>query len=84
MARFDVVAWLTEGSIPDYAPTVHGSPHLYDRTVPLVFLGAGVTAGRSSQRARTVDVAPTLACLGSIRAPADLDGRPLRVGACGK
>ena len=84
MARFDVVAWLTEGSIPDYAPTVHGSPHLYDRTVPLVFLGAGVTTGRSSQRARTVDVAPTLACLASIRAPADLDGRPLRVGACGK
>ena len=84
LARFDIVAWLTEGSIPDYAPAVHGSPYLDDRTVPLIFLGAGVPRGRTSRRARTVDVAPTLACLASIPVPVETDGHPLPVGGCGR
>ena len=84
LARFDLVAWLTEGSIPDYAPTVHGSPHLYDRTVPLIFMGRGVSAGRTTARARTVDVAPTLACLASVPVPVRTDGHPLPVGGCGR
>ena len=84
LARFDVVAWLTEGSIPDYAPAVHGSPYLDDRTVPLIFFGTGVTPGRSTTRARTVDVAPTLACLASIPVPVRTDGHALAVGGCGR
>ena len=47
----------------DLDPAVHGSPYEYDRHVPLIFLGAGVTPGMSDQRARTVDIAPTLAFL---------------------
>ena len=83
LARFDLVAWLTEGSIPDYAPAVHGSPYLDDRTVPLIFMGAGVSPGSTKQRARTVDVAPTLACLASLPVPVRTDGHPLTVGGCG-
>ena len=84
LARFGLVAWLTEGSIPDYAPAVHGSPYLDDRTVPLIFLGTGVTAGRTTTRARTVDVAPTLACLASVPVPTRTDGHALPVGGCGR
>jgi predicted AlkP superfamily pyrophosphatase or phosphodiesterase len=57
--------------------TTHGSPYDYDRQVPLVFLGAGVRPGRSSERTATVDAAPTLARLAGVPAPDDLDGRVL-------
>ena len=57
--------------------TNHGSPYLHDRHVPLVFLGAGVQPGRSDLRVHSVDVAPTLAALAGIPAPADLAGRDL-------
>lgn len=58
-------------------PASHGSPYYYDRHVPLIFLGATVRAGASSDRAATVDVAPTLAWLTATAAPEDLDGRVL-------
>jgi predicted AlkP superfamily pyrophosphatase or phosphodiesterase len=69
----------SEGFYPSTAAfgTGHGSPYYYDRHVPLVFYGAGVRAGVSIDRVRTVDVAPTLASLAGIPMPADLDGRPL-------
>ncbi len=66
---------------PNYINTgtvaTHGSPYYYDRHVPLVFLGAGIPAGISSERVATVDVAPTLARFAGVRAPDDLDGRPI-------
>ena len=55
----------------------HGSPYYYDRSVPIIFLGAGVEAGVSQEAAATVDVAPTLARLAGIETPGDLDGRVL-------
>ena len=57
------------------AGTSHGSAYYYDRHVPIVFMGTGVTPGVSNERARAVDIAPTLARLAGIRAPDDLDGR---------
>ena len=57
--------------------TNHGSPYWHDRHVPLIFLGAGVRPGGSDLRVRTVDVAPTLAALAGIPAPADLAGGDL-------
>ncbi|MCZ6463624.1 MAG: alkaline phosphatase family protein [Proteobacteria bacterium] len=57
--------------------TDHGSPHLYDRAVPLVFYGPGVAPGSDPRPAATVDLAPTLAALLGIAAPGDLDGRAL-------
>ena len=69
---------LTHGTV-EYTGggTNHGSPYWHDRHVPLIFLGAEVQPGRSSQRVRTVDVAPTLAALAGIPAPEDLAGRDL-------
>jgi arylsulfatase A-like enzyme len=57
--------------------TSHGSPYDYDRRVPLVFYGAGVSRGAVPERAATVDLAPTLAALLGVPAPPDLDGRVL-------
>lgn len=57
--------------------TGHGSPYLYDRRVPIILMGPGVKPGRSALRARTVDVAPTLAEWAGIAYPGDLDGRSL-------
>jgi hypothetical protein len=39
----------------------HGAPHEYDTHVPVVFYGAPFRAGRYTERARVVDMAPTLA-----------------------
>jgi len=55
----------------------HGSPYYYDRHVPLVFIGPGIQAGASSQRARTVDLVPTLATLLGVPVPAGIDGTSL-------
>ncbi|HET9298654.1 MAG TPA: alkaline phosphatase family protein [Candidatus Polarisedimenticolaceae bacterium] len=68
---------LTEGTIPDFDRAVHGSPYLYDREVPFLVMGPGVRPGRTKAKARTVDVAPTLAKLAGIPLPAVLDGKPL-------
>lgn len=72
-----VMVRLTEGSMIDVDPVVHGSPYDYDRRVPLVFFGAGVRQGRSAEPARTTDLAPTLARLAGIPVPPALDGRAL-------
>jgi predicted AlkP superfamily pyrophosphatase or phosphodiesterase len=76
-ARYGVVARLKEGAVPPYAASVHGSPYSYDRRVPIVLYGSGVRRRETQTGGRTVDVAPTLAQLAGIAAPAGLDGRPL-------
>lgn len=55
----------------------HGLPYWYDRHVPMIFMGAGIPAGRDSTRVSTVDFAPTLARQLRIAFPGDLDGHPL-------
>jgi predicted AlkP superfamily pyrophosphatase or phosphodiesterase len=77
VAESGVAVRLVEGAMPDLDPAVHGSPYLYDRSVPLVFMGPGIAPGRSEESARTVDLAPTLARLAGIPAPSGLDGRAL-------
>ena len=57
--------------------TSHGSPHAYDREVPIVFWGPGIPGGDAGLEARTIDIAPTFAKLLGVAAPADLDGEPL-------
>ena len=58
----------------------HGQPYWYDRHVPMIFLGPGITAGRDPSRAATVDFAPTFASLLGIPFPKDLDGKVLKLG----
>jgi len=80
LAGYDLQLRQTEGTLMSYRSgrgTGHGSPYLYDRHVPLIFLGAGVRAGSSDQPVATVDLAPTLARLARVPVPPDLDGRPI-------
>jgi arylsulfatase A-like enzyme len=63
--------------------TGHGTPYWYDRHVPMIFMGAGITRGRDAARTGTVDFAPTLARLLGVPSPDDLDGRPL-TGVAGR
>jgi predicted AlkP superfamily pyrophosphatase or phosphodiesterase len=77
VAEAGVAVRFVEGAMPDVDTAVHGSPYLYDRSVPIIFMGPGVAPGTTDEPARTVDVAPTLARLAGIAVPADLDGRPL-------
>jgi predicted AlkP superfamily pyrophosphatase or phosphodiesterase len=77
-ARYGIYAQFKENTHFSYGVVVHGSPYSYDRTVPIIFYGAGVKAGKSSGY-RTIDVAPTLAGLAGVQVPNDIDGRLLDV-----
>lgn len=61
-----------------YANAAHGMPHDLDARVPIIFLGPSFTTGRYDVRARTVDVAPTLAEALGIVPTEPIDGRALR------
>ena len=83
-AREEISRWGVEmrfhrGFLDRMLGSGHGTPHWYDRNVPLLFYGPGVVAGRDSTRVATVDFAPTLARYLGIPFPADLDGRPLEI-----
>ena len=55
----------------------HGQTYWYDRHVPMIFMGAGIPAGKDQSRAATVDFAPTIAAMLGIPYPKDLDGKVL-------
>ncbi|HYO80259.1 MAG TPA: alkaline phosphatase family protein [Bryobacteraceae bacterium] len=57
--------------------TSHGTPYNYDSHVPVVFMGAGIRAGRYHQRAAVNDIAPTLAILLDVEPPSGSAGRVL-------
>jgi predicted AlkP superfamily pyrophosphatase or phosphodiesterase len=58
--------------------TTHGSPHSYDTNVPLLFYGpAWVKPGRIDTRVEEVDIAPTLARMLGVAAPAAVEGKAL-------
>jgi Uncharacterized proteins of the AP superfamily len=55
----------------------HGTPYFYDRHVPMIFMGPGISSGRDPSHAATIDFAPTVAKILGIPFPGDLDGKPL-------
>jgi predicted AlkP superfamily pyrophosphatase or phosphodiesterase len=58
--------------------TTHGSPHPYDTNVPILAWGPRwVQAGQRTGRVEVVDIAPTLAGVLGIPAPAANEGKPL-------
>lgn len=57
--------------------TSHGTTYWYDRHVPMIFMGAGIPAGKDQSRASTADFAPTVAAMLGIPYPKDLDGKVL-------
>ncbi len=57
--------------------TSHGTPHFYDRRVPVILMGSGIRPGKYRDSVTPADIAPTLAELCGITL-ATADGRPLR------
>ena len=57
--------------------STHGSPYEYDTHVPLLLYGTGVRAGRVYRPVAVVDLAPTLARLLGVAAPALTQGEVL-------
>ena len=81
--RFGIAVAFKEGLLDSQnsTGTTHGSPWLYDRTVPfLVYGSTGLGELEFTYPwPSTVDFAPTLAALAGIPIPEDLDGRPVAV-----
>ncbi|WP_394509410.1 alkaline phosphatase family protein [Roseateles sp. DXS20W] len=68
--------------IHSYRPggSSHGSPHRYDTHVPLLFWGPTyVGQGEEKARVEIADLAPTLAGVAGLPAPAQAQGRDLRL-----
>jgi len=57
--------------------TTHGSAYPYDTWVPLIVVAPGIAPHRVDERVSTTDLAPTLAGLVGIIAPATVDGTDL-------
>nr|MDP9121526.1 hypothetical protein [Acidobacteriota bacterium] len=57
--------------------TTHGTPYAYDTSVPLLLAGAGIQPGRFTERASTLDIAPTLAHLLGVLEPSGCEGHIL-------
>lgn len=68
--------WIDEED-PFAGGTTHGSPYAYDTHVPFIIMGEGITAGRTSQQAYIVDIAPTLAYYLRIMEPSGSVGKVL-------
>jgi predicted AlkP superfamily pyrophosphatase or phosphodiesterase len=77
-SREGVEVRFREGVLRGPRGSSHGTPWWYDRHVPLIFMGRGITPGRDTSRAETVDFAPTAAALLRIPVPPDLDGKVLQ------
>lgn len=59
----------------------HGSPYAPDYTVPILFYGPRwVTPGRVDRTVEVADIAPTLARILGVAAPAAAEGTPLPIG----
>ena len=72
------VITLTEGSYwSTYPAAQHGTPHMQDTHVPILFYGPPFKPGRYSEFVRTIDMGPTLAAVLHIRPSEPLDGRAL-------
>lgn len=57
--------------------STHGSAYTYDTHIPIVFYGAGIKAGSSSQFHTITDIAPTLSVLLKIKFPNGATGQPV-------
>ena len=60
--------------------STHGSPWDYDRRVPILVWWPGAPSQERFLSIETTDIAPTLAHLIGVAAPADIDGRCLDLG----
>ena len=70
----DVLVQMVEGCLVDELGTTHGSPHNYDRDIPIVFYGAGIKPGNVPGPAYSIDIAATLAHYLGVEPGKPLDG----------
>jgi len=66
--------WITWGTV---AGSTHGSSYVYDTHVPMIFYGAGIKKGSSTQFHPITDIAPTLSILLKIEFPSGCSGQPI-------
>lgn len=69
--------WFYMDPSPLAGASQHGSPYMYDRHVPVFFMGPGVAPQVVSRPIETVDVAPTIAAYMKIKLPSGSRGRLL-------
>jgi predicted AlkP superfamily pyrophosphatase or phosphodiesterase len=66
--------WITSSGVTG---TTHGSSYVYDTHVPMIFYGAGIKKGSSTQYHPITDIAPTLSILLKIEFPSGCSGQPI-------
>ena len=59
--------------------STHGSGYAYDTHVPLIFYGAGIPKGSTSERSEIPDIAPTISVLLGNAFPNSFSGKPLSI-----
>ena len=57
--------------------TGHGTPYLYDQTVPIIMAGPGVVPGRMGESVSMTRIAPTVAAAVGILPPPAAYASPL-------
>ncbi len=62
----------------DATGTTHSTPFGYDTHVPVIFMGAGIKAGRYFEKITVNDIAPTLSAIVGVNEPSGAMGRILR------
>lgn len=64
---------------PGNTGTSHGTGYTYDTNVPLIFYGAGIKKGSTTEKTYITDIAPTLAMLLNISFPSGaITGQPIK------
>jgi len=73
------VVFVIEPGVIVYSRTgsTHGSPQSYDTHVPLLFYGAGIQQGHTTDRTHIIDIAPTISSLLKISFPNGATGNPI-------
>jgi len=56
----------------------HGGPHHYDIHIPLIWYGAGIPKGETSEPVEIIDIAPTLSTILKIPFPDGCTGKPIK------
>ncbi|MDC6352670.1 alkaline phosphatase family protein [Zeaxanthinibacter sp. PT1] len=57
--------------------STHGSAEIYDTHVPLLFYGAGIAKGATTERTEIPDIAPTISAILGIAYPSGTTGSPI-------
>ncbi|MFC1564694.1 alkaline phosphatase family protein [candidate division KSB1 bacterium] len=74
-----IVEYIENGQLYT-AKSAHATSYSYDQEVPIIIMGKGVKSGVAEDKARTIDIAPTLAELAGIKFPGTVDGKALKIG----